>query len=177
MTAASSRPAASPITSSHRRAKSRLCRWFTSKAIRRRRSAAFAAWAKAARSGRRPRSPTRLPMRSLRSASKSTSFRRRRSGCSVSSKRRARAANRERANMELGLEGKIAVVTGGASGVGREIALSLAAEGAWVAVNYRSSGADAETLAGEIVAKGGKAKAYKADVADLAAVKAMVDDI
>ena len=79
--------------------------------------------------------------------------------------------------MELGLEGKIAVVTGGASGVGREIALSLAAEGAWVAVNYRSSGADAETLAGEIVAKGGKAKAYKADVADLAAVKAMVDDI
>jgi NAD(P)-dependent dehydrogenase (short-subunit alcohol dehydrogenase family) len=79
--------------------------------------------------------------------------------------------------MELGLEGKIAVVTGGASGVGREIALSLAAEGASVAVNYRSSAEDAEILVGEIVAKGGKAKAYKADVADLAAVKAMVDDI
>ena len=79
--------------------------------------------------------------------------------------------------MDLGLTGKIAVVTGGMSGVGREIALSLAAEGANVAVNYRSSAKDAEILVEEIVAKGGKAKAYKADVADFAAVKAMVDDI
>jgi NAD(P)-dependent dehydrogenase (short-subunit alcohol dehydrogenase family) len=63
--------------------------------------------------------------------------------------------------MDLGLSGKIAVVTGGASGVGREIALSLAAEGANVAVNYRSSEKDAEVLVDEIVAKGGKAKAYK----------------
>jgi 3-oxoacyl-[acyl-carrier protein] reductase len=68
-------------------------------------------------------------------------------------------------------------VTGGTSGVGREIALSLAAEGANVPVNYRSSAKDAEILVDEIVAKGGKAKAYKADVADFAAVKAMVDDI
>ena len=79
--------------------------------------------------------------------------------------------------MDLGLNGKIAVVTGGTSGVGREIALSLAAEGANVAVNYRSSAKEAEILVDEIVAKGGKAKAYKADVADFAAVKAMVDDI
>jgi 3-oxoacyl-[acyl-carrier protein] reductase len=79
--------------------------------------------------------------------------------------------------MDLGLNGKIAIVTGGTSGVGREIALSLAAEGANVAVNYRSSEKDAEILVDEIVAKGGKAKAYKADVADFAAVKAMVDDI
>jgi 3-oxoacyl-[acyl-carrier protein] reductase len=79
--------------------------------------------------------------------------------------------------MDLGLNGKIAVVTGGTSGVGREIALSLAAEGANVAVNYRSSGKDAEILVDEIVAKGGKAKAYQADVGDFAAVKAMVDDI
>jgi NAD(P)-dependent dehydrogenase (short-subunit alcohol dehydrogenase family) len=79
--------------------------------------------------------------------------------------------------MDLGLNGKIAIVTGGTSGVGREIALSLAAEGANVAVNYRSSEKDAEILVDEIVAKGGKAKAYKADVADFAAVKAMVDNI
>ena len=79
--------------------------------------------------------------------------------------------------MDLGLNGKIAFVTGGTSGVGREIALSLAAEGANVAVNYRSSAKDAEILVDEIVAKGGKAKAYQADVADFAAVKAMVDDI
>ena len=68
-------------------------------------------------------------------------------------------------------------MTGGTSGVGREIALSLAAEGANVAVNYRSSAKEAEILVDEIVAKGGKAKAYKADVADFAAVKAMVDNI
>jgi NAD(P)-dependent dehydrogenase (short-subunit alcohol dehydrogenase family) len=79
--------------------------------------------------------------------------------------------------MDLGLNGKIAVVTGGTSGVGREIALSLAGEGANVAVNYRSSAKDAEILVDEIVVKGGKAKAYKADVADFAAVKAMVDGV
>jgi 3-oxoacyl-[acyl-carrier protein] reductase len=79
--------------------------------------------------------------------------------------------------MDLGLRGKIALVTGATSGVGREIALSLAADGASVAVNFRSSEKDAEVLVDEIAAKAGKAKAYKADVADYAAVKAMVDDI
>ena len=79
--------------------------------------------------------------------------------------------------MDLDLTGKIALVTGATSGVGREIALSLAAEGASVAVNYRSSAAEADALVNEITAKGGKAKAYKADVADFAAVKAMVERI
>jgi len=79
--------------------------------------------------------------------------------------------------MDLGLTGQIALVTGATSGVGREIALSLAAEGANIAVNYRSSATDADALVGEIAAKGGKAKAYQADVADFAAVKSMVDQI
>ena len=79
--------------------------------------------------------------------------------------------------MDLDLKGKIALVTGATSGVGREIALSLAAEGASVAVNYRSTANDAETLVSEITHKGGTAKAYQADVADFAAVKAMVDAI
>ena len=79
--------------------------------------------------------------------------------------------------MDLGLKGKTALVTGAARGVGREIALSLAAEGTNVAVNYRNSGKEADALVSEIKAKGVKAKAYKADVADFAAVKAMVDEV
>lgn len=79
--------------------------------------------------------------------------------------------------MDLGLKGKVALVTGAGRGVGREIALSLAAEGAAVAVNYRSSAKDAETLVAEITGKGGNARAYGADVADFAAVKAMVEAV
>jgi 3-oxoacyl-[acyl-carrier protein] reductase len=79
--------------------------------------------------------------------------------------------------MDFGLMGKVALVTGAARGVGREIALSLAAEGAHVAVNYHNSGKEAETLVSEITAKGAKAKSYQADVADFAAVKTMVDGI
>src|SRR5271156_5608571 len=79
--------------------------------------------------------------------------------------------------MDLGLKGKIALVTGATSGVGREIALSLAAEGASVAVNYRSSAEEADALVAEIATAGGKAKAYKGDVADFAAVKTVVDAI
>ena len=76
--------------------------------------------------------------------------------------------------MDLGLNGQVALVTGAGRGVGREIALTLAREGASVAINYRSSAQDADTLAAEIAAAGGKAKAYQADVADFAAVTAMV---
>src|SRR6476646_1180194 len=79
--------------------------------------------------------------------------------------------------MDLALNGRIALVTGAARDVGREIALTLAAEGAAVAVNYLSSATEAEAVVSEIAAKGGKAKAYKADVSDYAAVKGMVDAV
>jgi 3-oxoacyl-[acyl-carrier protein] reductase len=79
--------------------------------------------------------------------------------------------------MDLGLNGKVALVTGAGRGVGREIALTLAREGASVAINYRSSARDADALAGEIAAAGGKAKTYRADVGDFAAVTAMVDAV
>jgi 3-oxoacyl-[acyl-carrier protein] reductase len=79
--------------------------------------------------------------------------------------------------MDFGLKGKVALVTGAARGVGREIALSLAAEGANVAINYRNSDKEAESLVSEIMAKGLRAKAFKADVADFAAVEAMVNEV
>ena len=79
--------------------------------------------------------------------------------------------------MDLALNGKVALVTGAARDVGREIALTLAAEGAAVAVNYLSSEKEAEAVVTEITAKGGKAKAYKADVSDYTTVKRMVEAV
>jgi NAD(P)-dependent dehydrogenase (short-subunit alcohol dehydrogenase family) len=79
--------------------------------------------------------------------------------------------------MDLRLKGKVALVTGAARDVGKEIAVTLAAEGAAVALNYRSSRDETEAVVKEIAAKGGKAMAYKADVADFAAVTGMVDAV
>ncbi|HWB46010.1 MAG TPA: 3-oxoacyl-ACP reductase family protein [Hyphomicrobiaceae bacterium] len=79
--------------------------------------------------------------------------------------------------MDLGLAGKVALVTGGARDVGAEIARTLAREGAAVAVNYRGSKAGADATVAEIRNKGGKAAAYQADIADRAAVTSMVDAV
>lgn len=76
--------------------------------------------------------------------------------------------------MNLGLNGKVALVTGAARDVGREIALTLAAEGATVAVNYNSSSAEAEKVVEEIRQAGGNARAYRANVATYEDVTAMV---
>jgi NAD(P)-dependent dehydrogenase (short-subunit alcohol dehydrogenase family) len=77
--------------------------------------------------------------------------------------------------MNLGLDGKVALVTGGARDVGRAIVEALAAEGAAVAVNYLTSDAAAARLVDEIRATGGRALACQADVADYAAVERMVE--
>ena len=71
------------------------------------------------------------------------------------------------------LEGRVAIVTGGGSGIGRASALALAREGAAVLV-ADLSGERAEQVAREIGAAGGRAQAHAADVADEAAVAAMV---
>ncbi len=79
--------------------------------------------------------------------------------------------------MEMQLGGRVALVTGGTRDVGRQIALSLAAEGAKVAVHYGRSADEAAAVVTEIKAKGGTAGAYTANIADRAAVGAMVDAI
>ena len=62
------------------------------------------------------------------------------------------------------LEGQVALITGAAKRIGRSIAQRLAADGAAVAVNYRGAQAEAESLAREIQASGGRAMAIQADV-------------
>ena len=79
--------------------------------------------------------------------------------------------------MDFGLKGKVALVTGGGRDVGGDIARALAAEGAKVAVNYNRSEGEAASVVDSIIAAGGEARAYKADVSDNAQVTAMTDAI
>jgi 3-oxoacyl-[acyl-carrier protein] reductase len=73
------------------------------------------------------------------------------------------------------LSGKVAVVTGAGRNIGRAIALTLAEGGASVLVNARSNRAEAENVAREIEAAGGKAIVHIGDVADVKSVQAMAD--
>lgn len=75
------------------------------------------------------------------------------------------------------LAGKVALVTGASRNIGRAIARALAAGGAAIAVNARSSREDADAVAAEIRAAGGQADVFMADIADAAAVKTMVGGI
>ena len=72
------------------------------------------------------------------------------------------------------LDGKTALVTGASRGIGRAIALRLAAEGASVAINYAGNTAKAEETKAAIEAAGGKAALFQADVSDSAQVERMV---
>lgn len=74
-------------------------------------------------------------------------------------------------------EGKVALVTGASRGIGRAIALALAAEGADVAVNYAGSEAAAKEVAAEIEAMGRKAFVIQADIASTEASTAMIDAV
>lgn len=69
------------------------------------------------------------------------------------------------------LAGKVAIVTGASKGIGAGIAKQLAAEGASVIVNYSSSREGADKVVAEITAKGGKAIALQANVANKAEIE------
>jgi len=74
----------------------------------------------------------------------------------------------------LSLENRVALVTGGSRGIGRAIALELAARGAAVVVNYNKSPEAAEQVVKQIQDMGGKAAAFQADVSDFKQAEALV---
>jgi glucose 1-dehydrogenase len=70
-------------------------------------------------------------------------------------------------------DGKTVLITGASRGIGRGIALCLAAEGANVVVNYRTHPDEAQSVADEIMAMGRQAMTWQADVAERAALQRM----
>jgi NAD(P)-dependent dehydrogenase (short-subunit alcohol dehydrogenase family) len=78
--------------------------------------------------------------------------------------------------MDLGLKEKVAVVTGGARGIGRGIALTLAREGARVAVNYVNRADAAEEVVRLIRESGSEAQAIQADVGVYADAERLVEE-
>ncbi len=77
----------------------------------------------------------------------------------------------------MDLEGKVSLVTGGSRGIGRACCGSLADGGSAIAVNYqRNKDAAAEVVA-ELKAKGGRARAFQADISDEAQTNIMIEQI
>ena len=75
------------------------------------------------------------------------------------------------------LMGQTALVTGASRGIGKAVALEVAAAGATVAVNYANSNAGADAVVAEITAKGGSAYALQADVSQEEEVNALVEAV
>jgi 3-oxoacyl-[acyl-carrier protein] reductase len=74
------------------------------------------------------------------------------------------------------LKNKVILVTGAARGIGKNISLALAAQGAHVVFNYRGDEAKAKALKEELEKTGGKATALKFDVTDYEAMTKVIDD-
>jgi len=79
--------------------------------------------------------------------------------------------------MGLGFEGKRVLVTGGTRGIGRSIVEAFCMSGADVAFTYRSSDAEAETLASDLEKAGSRVLFHKGDVAVFGAAEAAVERV
>jgi 3-oxoacyl-[acyl-carrier protein] reductase len=74
------------------------------------------------------------------------------------------------------LKDQVAIITGGATGIGRAISLALAKEGASVIINYNKSKEKAETLVQEIELLGQKAVAIQADISNFQDAEKLIDE-
>jgi 3-oxoacyl-[acyl-carrier protein] reductase len=79
--------------------------------------------------------------------------------------------------MSKELTGKVALVTGGSRGIGAAIARTLADDGADVAISYSASAVKAKAVVNDLLEKGVRAHAFKADQADAKAVEALVKSV
>src|SRR6476661_1523106 len=79
--------------------------------------------------------------------------------------------------MQLNLKDKVALVTGGARGIGRAITTSLAAAGATVVVNYKGNQAAADEVVREIAASDGQALAHQADISQGEDVERLIKSV
>ena len=75
------------------------------------------------------------------------------------------------------IEGKVALITGGGTGVGKGVALRLAKEGTNICINYAHSEKEAYEAKAEVEALGVKCNVYKADVSNDEEDKAMIEAI
>lgn len=75
------------------------------------------------------------------------------------------------------LKNKNAIVTGGARGIGREIATTLAKNGANIAINYRTYNEDLEKLVSELESYNVKVITYKCDVSNEEEVEAFINEV